>query len=152
MNKHIGFSLIEVLISLLISSVSLLGLAGLQLNSLKTSDSTSTRSQAVLSSYEILDFMRANRNAALLGTYNIGLSAFADLSQPASGASVAEFDRYSWFRNVDAVLPSMRGAINCNVTAICTMTVQWDDSHAARNEQHDANATSIQQLVYVAQI
>lgn len=145
MNKQTGFSLIEVLISLLISSISLLGLAGLQLNSLKVSDSTYFRSQAVLSSYELLDYMRANRNAAISGDYNIGVSDFSDLTQPSPGASVADFDRYAWFRNVDAVLPGMQGAINCSASATCTMTVHWDDSHAA-------DEASTQQLVYVAQI
>lgn len=145
MNKHSGFSMIEVLISLLISSISLLGLAGLQMNSLKVSDSTYVRSQAVLSSYAILDYMRANRTAAIQGNYNIGLSEFSNLSQPLSGASIAELDRYTWFRNVSTALPSMKGAIHCSATATCTMTVQWDDSHAA-------SEASTQQLVYVAQI
>ena len=115
------------------------------MNSLKVSNSTYIRSEAVLSSYEILEYMRANRTAAILGNYNIGLSEFSDLSQPSSGASIAEFDRYTWFLNVNAVLPGMKGAIHCSITATCTMTVQWDDSHAA----HEA---STQQLVYVAQI
>ena len=56
-----GFTLIEVLIAIIVLSIGLLGLAGLQLTSLRNSNSAYTRSQAVILSYDIVDRIRANR-------------------------------------------------------------------------------------------
>ncbi|MFC1774181.1 type IV pilus modification protein PilV [Pseudomonadota bacterium] len=65
-----GFTLIEVMIAVLVLSLGLLGLAGLQATSLKANASAATRGQATLLAYDIIDRMRANRDAALAGTYN----------------------------------------------------------------------------------
>ena len=65
-----GFTLIEVMIAVLVLSLGLLGLAGLQATSLKANASAATRGQATLLAYDIVDRMRANRDAALAGTYN----------------------------------------------------------------------------------
>jgi type IV pilus assembly protein PilV len=65
-----GFTIIEVLIAVLVLSLGLLGLAGLQATSLKASTSAAARGQATLLAYDIIDRMRANRDVALAGTYD----------------------------------------------------------------------------------
>jgi len=55
-----GFSLLEVLISLVIMSVGLLGVAGLISTTLKGNDSAYMRTQATAQAYNIIDRMRAN--------------------------------------------------------------------------------------------
>jgi len=77
-----GFTLIEVMIAVLVLSLGLLGLAGLQATSLKANASAATRGQATLLAYDIIDRMRANRDAALAGTYNNALG-----TAPTSGGS-----------------------------------------------------------------
>ncbi|MBT5229003.1 MAG: type IV pilus modification protein PilV [Methylococcales bacterium] len=57
---HEGFTLIEVLIAVIVLSIGLLGFAGLQLSSLRNTNSSYTRAQAVTLSYDIVDRMRAN--------------------------------------------------------------------------------------------
>jgi type IV pilus assembly protein PilV len=59
-----GFSLIEVLISVLILAVGLLGAAAIQLNALKFTDSSTLLSQASFIAYDMMDRIRANPNAA----------------------------------------------------------------------------------------
>jgi type IV pilus assembly protein PilV len=63
--KNAGFSLIEVLVTLLILSVGLLGLAGMIGQSLKFNQGGYTRSQSTFLAYDIIDAMRADAaNAA----------------------------------------------------------------------------------------
>lgn len=143
-NSHHGFTLLEVMISSLVLSIGLLGVAGLQITSLKNSDSAYFRSQAALYSYEILDRMRANRDAAIGGDYDVALTALSDLGTPASG-NIAQNDRYDWLRNLDGVVPDAKGAIDCDTGSVCLITVQWDDSRAE-------NAASTKQHMLAAQL
>lgn len=58
-----GSTLIEVLISVLIMSIGMLGIAGLQAFSMSSSHQASQRSQAVVLARDMADRMRANRIA-----------------------------------------------------------------------------------------
>lgn len=60
MNKNAGFTLIEVLIATLVLAAGLLGLAGLQVASLRDNQSAYNRSQATQLTYDIADRIRAN--------------------------------------------------------------------------------------------
>ncbi len=55
-----GFSLIEVLVSTLILTVGILGVAAMQMLSFQTNQSAYMRSQAIFLAQDILDRMRAN--------------------------------------------------------------------------------------------
>lgn len=57
-----GVTLIEILITLLVLAVGLLGLAALQGLSLQTGQVAYQRSQAVNIAYEVADYARANRS------------------------------------------------------------------------------------------
>jgi len=60
MNRAKGFTLVEVLVSMIVLSIGLLGLAGLQATSLRNNQSAYYRSQATFLAYDIADRMRAN--------------------------------------------------------------------------------------------
>jgi len=119
-----GFTLLEVLIAVLVLSVGLLGLAGLQATGLKTNHSAYMRSQAVSYGYDILDRMRANRLSALSGTYNIAMGAGAP-----AGTSIAQTDLREWKTLITGQLPSGDASANVN-GGLATVVVQWDDSRA----------------------
>src|SRR5580692_3398722 len=70
-----GFTLIEVLVSLVVLSIGLLGMAKLVLVSSHANDSAYLRSQATALAYEILDKMRANPAGAIAGNYNTAINA-----------------------------------------------------------------------------
>ena len=57
-----GFTLVEVLVALVVLSIGLLGVAALQLTSLRSNHSSAMRSQATFLAYDIIDRMRANRD------------------------------------------------------------------------------------------
>lgn len=137
-----GFTLIEVLVSLVILGIGVLGIAKLTLFSVRSNDSAYLRTQATMLAQTGLDYMRANRLNALTGTYNIALTgvppAAASCLAPATctPAALAAYDLNQWITRVAAALPSgqagiataIAGANNDQLTA--TITVQWDDAVA----------------------
>lgn len=62
--RQAGVSLIEVLISVVILGIGMLGIAAMQARALQNNSSSLERSQMVVQSYAILDAMRANLTAA----------------------------------------------------------------------------------------
>jgi type IV pilus assembly protein PilV len=118
-------SLIEVMISVLVMGIGMLGIAAMQATALRNSQSALERSQAVIQSYTILDAMRANAAVARAGGYDMALTG-----TPPAGTSLSATDRASWItslRGRDGMGPTARGAIVC-ATDVCTVTVEWDDS------------------------
>ena len=141
-----GVGLIEVLIAVLVLSIGLLGLASLQVRTLRNSQSALERGVAVVESHAIVDAMRANRSRATSDDFNIGL---AD-SAPA-GATFAEVALREWRANLIASLgEGATGSVNCAVTA-CTVIIQWNDSRGTQTGDTEAGSTT-QQLVTQVQL
>jgi type IV pilus assembly protein PilV len=122
-----GFTFVEALVALLVLSIGLLGVAALQLTSLRSNHSSSLRSQATLLAYDIVDRMRANRTAALAGAYTLTLDAELD----EESTVIREVDLVRWTKNLSETLPSGDGSIQSvsagGITTI-TVTIQWDDA------------------------
>ena len=120
-----GFSLIEVLVSVLVLGVGMLGVAAMQTTALRNGQSSLERSQAVVQTYAILDAMRANRADANNGSYNLTTWT---CSPPAIGATLRENDLNRWITSLQQDLgPNACGRITCGTTR-CTIDVRWDDS------------------------
>jgi type IV pilus assembly protein PilV len=143
-----GFTILEVLVSLVILSIGLLGTAKLMLYSSHANDSAYLRSQATDLAYEILDNMRANRQQALAGAYTTALATapvnpgFACTGVTAcSQSNLALYDVYTWQERLNAnsgtapagALPAGAGSVAITLNGSQTtavITVQWDDSAA----------------------
>jgi type IV pilus assembly protein PilV len=119
-----GFSLIEVMIAILVLAFGMLGVAAMQAVSLKNSQSSFERSQAVLETYTIVDAMRANRSRAIIGEYDL-----SDWTcSPPSATSLATIELADWIDSLKANLnDSACGKIACS-SAGCSVEVRWDDS------------------------
>ena len=120
-----GFTLIEALVALLVLSIGLLGIASLQLTSLRFNQSASTRSQATLLAYDIIDRMRVNPQVAANGGYDV------DFAKSKTGAALADKDVQQWKGKLSTSLPAGDGRIVRVVGATTTtyrVTIQWDDS------------------------
>jgi type IV pilus assembly protein PilV len=137
-----GFTIVEVLVSLVILSIGLLGIAKLVLYSAHSNDSAYLRSQATQLAYEILDNMRANPTAAAAGNYNTTLTTAAvnpgysclNAACPVA-ANLAAYDLYAWKTRLAAptgALPSGEGSVTVSTIPpiMATIVVQWDDSAA----------------------
>ena len=127
--KQRGFSLVEILVALLVLSLGLLGTAALLSTSLRSSNSAYLRTQAALYAYDMLDRMRANREAARAGRYNLALEDAAPTCNPVA-YNLVDCDRAEWRADV-ASLPAGTGAIGYDPnTQLATVVVQWNDERA----------------------
>lgn len=130
-----GVSLIEVLVTILIVSTSLLALAALQTRSLQFNQGAYFRSQANIYAYDILERMRINR--AELNSYVIAASA-----SPPSGTSVSATDIGDWRLAIESNLPNGEGAIECDVSSVCTVTISWDELNSSEEATENVSVFS----------
>jgi type IV pilus assembly protein PilV len=138
-HKQSGFALIEVLISLLIMTIGVLGLAGLQFYALKFNRSSAERSQAAAFAYQLADKMRTNYGPARSGSYGVTLS-----SQPSrtpakdctanncTSNELAAYDLSTWYDALSTALPGSQievicGDTPCGFTSQHRITVYWAD-------------------------
>jgi type IV pilus assembly protein PilV len=106
--------MLEVLVSLLIMSFGLLGLAGMRLNNIKNNQNSGVRSIATQQAYDMADRMRANRAGFEAGNYNgqQGTSKPACFTTAGCTAQeMAQADAYMWNELNAAALPAGRGYI-----------------------------------------
>ncbi|MCB1755508.1 MAG: type IV pilus modification protein PilV [Gammaproteobacteria bacterium] len=75
-SRHAGFGILEVLIALVVISIGILGLAGMQLTGVRVAKGSYTRSQAVLYAETIVAQMRANPDGVESMSYD-GLDSAA---------------------------------------------------------------------------
>jgi len=154
-----GFTLIEVLISLVVISIGLFGIAGMQLQSLKTSHDAYLRTQATFLAYDLIDKMRANRTAAIAGEYNTGFSSTPNggtdcYSNNCSVNNLAQFERDLWMCELGgysgtvcdalSVTPSLAqgvASVNMDINKV-TVNIRWEDS-VSRTEENAAALPSI---------
>lgn len=140
LRKYSGFTLLEVLIAMVIFSISLLGLASLQGQSLQFSHGAYLKSQATFYAYDILDKMRANRTVAIGGSYNATLASTGDDAGDCyddtgdcSASAMALHDVFDW-KQLLASLPDGNGTVQSFPSATFTeflVTVTWSDPNAA---------------------
>lgn len=142
-----GMTLLEVLVSLVLLAIGMLGLASMLLIANQSNNSSYARQQAIQTVYNIFDKIRANSQAAINGNYNIsniGTNGTpATVSTPGvlcntsscTPAQLANFDTFVWLTQNVAQLPNGSGSISTALSPVAgntvvTVTVQWDDSTA----------------------
>ena len=102
-----GVTMIEVLVSVIVLSIGLLGLAGLQSAGLTHNQSASFRSTATMMTYSVLESIRANRTEANNGNYNIALGT----AKP-TGDAIYQKDLNNWMTELALRLPTGLGSVN----------------------------------------
>jgi type IV pilus assembly protein PilV len=114
-----GFTLIEVLVAVVILSMGLLGLAGLQASSIKNNQVALYRAIASQQANDMADRMRANQCGVVAGNYDNLTSAIpADPACFTTGAGctplqMATTDQRQWLLENAAVLPGGSGIVRC---------------------------------------
>jgi type IV pilus assembly protein PilV len=130
-----GFSLLEVLISLVLIAVSLLGLTGMQSTALKQNHSAYQRSLAAQLAYDITDRMRVNRSSFAAYITNDPASDGTENADclnntGCTSAAMAAHDLFEWNRALtqEASLPLAQATIT-RIAAedMFTITITWDD-------------------------
>lgn len=133
-NKNKGFTLVEVLITVVILSIGLLGLAGLQLNSLRNNLGAEQQGKAAQLASDMVDRMRANTDRNNLPALNDYTGSedeeTACLSAPGCNPlDQAEHDLFEWQRDISNSLPSGQGSIGV-AGDVYTITVEWDNNRS----------------------
>jgi type IV pilus assembly protein PilV len=130
-----GFSLLEVLVTLTITAIALLGAAGLQLRALQTGQSSQARSQAVLLAADLAERIEANRSEAIKGGYQFTkgdtLATGTDCSTAyCSSLDLRKYDINQWNAQIPLLLPqatswSVAGSASNPITY--TIIINWMD-------------------------
>lgn len=124
-NSQSGFTLLEVLITLIVMAIGLLGLAGLQVVSLRNNHGAYLRSQAITQSYDIVDRMRANADQTAAysltnATYTFAAigtqTAACDTTAGCTPALMAGHDLFKWNQANRNMLPQAIGIICRDLT------------------------------------
>ncbi len=141
MHKKIikGFTLFEILVTLIVLSIGLLGLAHLQSRGMEGNHRAYLRSQASLLAYDMVDRMRANMWAVGNGSYDSitakpanGVATCTDGT--AGGCTPAEMatnDAFEWYGALTTALPSGFGTVVAGAGNLFTVTVMWDDDRTS---------------------
>ncbi len=141
--KSQGFTLIEILVTVFILAIGLLGLAGLLVEGMRNNQGAYLRTQASIIAYDMADRIRANRAQALGGgAYDGFTTVGADTNLPGcatqnGGCSPAQqvtVDMAQWARQIQGVgsgmtlLPGGLGSIQYDAGAdVFTISIQWDE-------------------------
>lgn len=146
-----GVGLIEVLVTLLVLSSSLMALAALQTRSLAFNHGAYIRSQTNIYAYDILDRIRLN--STNLANYNVAPAVF-DPSSSVVTAPLAAADIDAWRRAIATSIPSGQGSIACVVAIqVCTVTIIWfDDFDQLLNSAGVAIADNSNSFTYTARL
>ncbi len=127
--KQLGSSLIEVLVTIIIVSVGLLGQAGVIALSSKANHSAYMRSQATLLSYDIIERLRLNRTLALAGSFTINFAASG--SDPSdsvpSGTAIQNLELRDWKSSIESALPNGDGQVTVDGSGNATVSIRWSE-------------------------
>lgn len=169
-----GFSMVEVLVSLIIIAVGMLGLAKIEALAYASTGVASQQSVAALEAASLAAAMRANRNywsavatpfsysapgmgaptttdANLTNTY---VCTFGGADAPCKGAAankIAAVDLQSWVTTLNQTLPNPTATITCPAVVApaqlgCWIQVKWMEENVAMNS--NAASTTMQQPTY----
>ena len=127
-----GFTLIEVLVTLLILAIGLLGIAALQFRGLQYNQDAYVRSQVSFLAYDISDRMRLNRaNIANYAPDNYTAQAIVDGADnfdcDQSLGSDKDNDLGCWHNYVDRAMPPGSSADISTDGTYYTVTLTWAD-------------------------
>lgn len=130
-------TLVEVLVTLVIISVGLLGVAALQLATVRNNYDAFVRSQAAMLAADMLDRIRVNR--LRVADYEVDFSGGGDGEQdePADdedqdeALGLAQRDVQQWKQTLATQLPQGDGAISYDVgNRVVTITIAWGEREA----------------------
>ncbi len=175
-STQFGISLLEVLITLLVITVGVLGLTKMQALSLANTYSSSARGLIALQASSLAASLRGNSvywqggaGAALCtnnacsfsgsSTATFGVAPALSSCQASvplnacTGAQIAALDTNTWMANINAHIPSYSALLNCSGTpTLCSIQINWYEKTVGMNASTAALSsanTSVQQSYYL---
>lgn len=141
-----GGSLIEVMVAVLVVSVGFIGMAVLQLQTLRNAQSSVQRTQAAALAYSIFETMRAAIDVNAIATPDTVLAGFniAKTCIRQNGTALTPSQR--WINSIKDTIgadASTCGQIACSGRT-CTVSIFWNDERAS------GDRTALRDFAYVA--
>jgi type IV pilus assembly protein PilV len=159
-----GFSLVEVMVSVIVIAAGLLGVAKMQALALASTNVASKRSLAAIEAASLASTMHENRaywtsaapaaaditvTGKVTGTTKTitisdgTLAAAKDCttaagnSQPCNPSALAAYDVQDWARSLQALLTTYTATISCpvNTPPSCRIQITWGEKAVALNDQ-----------------
>lgn len=164
-----GFSLVEVMVSLVIIAVGLLGVAGIMALSMNNDDSSRMQSLAALQAASMATAMQANSaywvtpgpGSILTQSAPTVSSTACDGTVACTASQLATVDLANWGYSIAQSLPNGIGSVSCGAVqptatspaaTTCSITVGWQTNSMANDHQAGTAATvSSQSYVLVVQ-
>ena len=129
-----GDTMIEVLVTIIILAVGVLGAAALQVTTLKNLSTSHSAGVAAIIAEDFSERMRANPTAALADGYVHDTAPIGDtdcVANLCSMADLANYDIETWWNQLTAVLPAGTAEVTRNAgTNTFVLTVRWDEDRS----------------------
>jgi type IV pilus assembly protein PilV len=141
-----GFSMIEILITLVIIATALLGTAGLQLYAMKVGQSSQFRTQAIFLASDIAERMEANKLGATAGNYVVATASSVSAAtpdcalNPCSPSNLANWDISQWEASVAVLLTQPVWSVTQTVAgnpSTYQIVIQWTDRSVDKNLRNE---------------
>lgn len=132
-SRHCGFTLLEVLVTLFVIAIALLGTAGMQTYAIKANQGGQSRSQAVVLGTDLLERVEANNLAAKAGAYvatSMPTSFTVDCSvSSCTPTDLATFDLAQFNTKLQSALPNGTATVAITGAGPWTYTLQinWEE-------------------------
>lgn len=143
MKKQSGFSMLEVLVSLIIILLGALGMAGIQMLSISNTEIARYQSLAALLASSMAAEIQGNKAFWSAAPTGISVTGGAVSGGPSGGScgtgcsasQVAGNSLQTWATSINSVLPpGATGTVNCaNTPAVCTVLLTWLENNVALN-------------------
>ncbi len=159
-NRQAGFSLIEILVTMVVLSIGLLGIAGMQASGLRNNHAAYTKTQATNLAMDMAERIRANpqglANYAGFDT-NGTIPASTGCISTSTGCSptdLATHDKIEWSipilgknatvtQTTKPVLPAGRGLITRDANDEFTITILWREVAYEGMERNDCGQVGL---------
>lgn len=135
-HKQTGFSLIEVMVTLVILSFGLLGVSGLLVKGISNASASESMAKASLLVASISDRIRANSEVAMKPS-NEYIRKYEDHMPDESDKSIALTDVRGWLESLRDQLPQGDGEIisNSSMPSKVTIGVRWSNCLGTLNDE-----------------
>lgn len=153
-NPQAGFTLLEVMIALVIFSVGLLGLAGIQAIALQSNNAAYMRTIAMQHTYNMADLIRtaSDGEGVIDSTFTDGFTSALgsaptncivdNATTECSLSEMAAFDIYHWKKRLADELPSGRGTLS-RTDDIFEIKIMWDEKRTGATGENCSGTSDL---------
>ncbi|OMH28402.1 type IV pilus modification protein PilV [Motiliproteus sp. MSK22-1] len=124
-----GFTLIEVLVSVLVLSIGIFGLIALESVALRNNQDAYLRSQVTVLIYDVADKMRSNMGvdySTISASNSTSCVSYSGAISTCTATQIAQRDLFDWQTTITSILPSGTGSISVS-GGVTSVAISWDD-------------------------